>query len=63
MYIEGKGNWLNHLDGALDKYYNRVHGTTKMTPFKASNNSLISSNINNNVNKYPNFKWEILKSF
>ena len=36
MYIEGKGNWLNHLDAALDKYNNRVHGTTKMTPFEMS---------------------------
>ena len=35
MYIEGKGNWLNHLDAALDKYNNRVHGTTKMTPIEA----------------------------
>ena len=36
MYIEGKGNWLNHLDAALQKYNNRVHGTTKMTPFEAT---------------------------
>ena len=36
MYIEGKGSWLNHLDAALDKYNNRVHGTTKMTPFEMS---------------------------
>ena len=52
MYIEGKGNWLNHLDAALDKYNNRVHGTTKMTPIEAtklhSNNSLLPSNNNNN---------------
>ena len=37
MYIEGKGNWLNHLDAALQKYNNRVHTTTKMTPFEANN--------------------------
>ena len=36
MYIEGKGNWLNHLDAALQKYNNRVHGTTKMTPIEAT---------------------------
>ena len=41
MYIEGKGNWLNHLDAALDKYNNRVHGTTKMTPFEMSFNTAI----------------------
>ena len=41
MYIEGKGNWLNHLDAALDKYNNRVHGTTKMTPFEMSFNTPI----------------------
>ena len=40
MYIEGKGNWLNHLDAALDKYNNRVHGTTKMTPFEANKNPI-----------------------
>ena len=50
MYIEDKGNWLNHIDNALDKYNNRVHGTTKMTPLEASNNSLIpSNNIINNI--------------
>ena len=37
MYIEGKGNWLNHLEAALQKCKNRVHGTTKMTPFEANN--------------------------
>ena len=41
MYIEGKGNWLNHLDAALQKYNNRVHGTTKMTPFEMSFNTAI----------------------
>ena len=49
MYIEGKGSWLNHLDAALQKYNNRVHGTTKMTPFEASNNSLLPSNNNKKV--------------
>ena len=38
MYIEGKGNWLNHFDAALQKYNNRVHGTTKMTRFEMSFN-------------------------
>ena len=37
MYIECKGNWLNHLDASLQKYNNCVHGTTKMTPFEAKN--------------------------
>ena len=36
MYIEGEGNWLNHLDAALQKYNNCVHTTTKMTPFEAN---------------------------
>ena len=65
MYIEGKSNWLNHLDAALDKYNNRVHGTTKMTPFEMSFNTLIraaSSNLipkndnNNHNNKLPKFQ-------
>ena len=54
MYIEGKGNWLNHIINALDKYNNRVHGTTKMTPFEMSFNTLIraaSPNNNNNAAK------------
>ena len=37
MYIEGKACWLNHLDTAVEKYNNRVHGTTKMSPFEANN--------------------------
>ena len=37
MYIEGKACWLNHINSALDKYNNRVHTTTCMTPFEASN--------------------------
>ena len=37
MYIEGKACWLNHLDAAMEKYKNRVHGTLKMTPFEANN--------------------------
>ena len=53
MYIEGKGNWLNHINNALDKYNNRVHGTTKMTPVEASNNSLLPSNNIKNNNKIP----------
>ena len=39
MYIEGKSCWLNHLNTASEKYNSRVHGTTKMTPFEASNNT------------------------
>ena len=65
MYIEGKGSWLNHLDAALQKYNNRVHGTTKMTPFEMSFNTLIraaSPNLipkndnNNHNNKLPKFQ-------
>ena len=37
-YFEGKAYWLNHLDAALEKYNNRVHGTTKMTPFEMVTN-------------------------
>ena len=63
MYIEGKGNWLNHINKALDKYDNSVHGTTKMTPFEASNNKLIpSTNINNN-NKIPHDSYRSFVKF
>ena len=34
MYIDGKACWLNHLDAAMETYNNRVHSTTKMTPFE-----------------------------
>ena len=47
MYIEGKGNWLNHLDAALQKYNNRVHGTAKMTPYEMSTNDKLIPNKNN----------------
>ena len=62
MYIEGKACWLNHLENALDKYNNRVHGTTKMTPIEMStktNTKPPKSNNNNNnntQNKPPRFQ-------
>ena len=65
MYIEGKGNWLNHINNALDKCNNRVHGTTKMIPFEISFNkpilrsyaNLIPNNDNNNQNnKFSKFQ-------
>ena len=62
MYIEGKACWLNHLDTAMEKYNNRVHGTTKMTPFEMSTNQkLIPNNTegalrNNFKNKQPKFQ-------
>ena len=37
MYIELKACWLNHINSALDKYNNRVHTTTPVTPFEANN--------------------------
>ena len=56
MYIEGKGNWLNHINNALDKYNNRVHGTTKMTPFEMSFNTAIPNLIPSpNFPKFPKF--------
>ena len=36
MCIECKGNWLNHINSALDKRNNRVQTTTRMTPFEAN---------------------------
>ena len=56
MYIEGKGNWLNHIIIAFDKYNFRVHGTTKMPPYEASNNSSIPSNNIISNNKIPKFQ-------
>ena len=43
MYIEGKACWLNHLDTAMEEHNNRVHGTTKMTPFEANNTTKLAS--------------------
>ena len=57
MYIEGKACWLNHLDAALEKYNNRVHGTTKMTPFEMVTNTNKINNIKINKNeKIPKFQ-------
>ena len=63
MYIEGKGNWLNHLDAATEKYNNRVHGTTKMTPFEMStNNQLIPHNTEGALrNKFKNTEGALRK--
>ena len=44
MYIEGKVCWLNHLDAAMEIHNNRVHGTTKRTPFEMITNKLIRNN-------------------
>ena len=57
MYIEGKACWLNHLDAAMEKYNNRVHGTTKMTPFEmvTNTNKIINIKINKNE-KIPKFQ-------
>ena len=57
MYIEGKACWLNHLDTVMEKYNNRVHGTTKMTPFEmvTNTNKIINIKINKNE-KIPKFQ-------
>ena len=57
MYIEGKGSWLNHLDAALDKYNNRVHGTTKMTPFGANKKPIDPPTF---VNKSKQTKFQVV---
>ena len=54
MYIKGKACWLNHLDAALQKYNNRVHGTTKMTPFEANNQPIDPPTFGNKA-KQPKF--------
>ena len=57
MYIEGKACWLNHLDAAMEKYNNRVHGTTKMTSFEMVTNTNKINNIKINKNeKRPKFQ-------
>ena len=55
LYIEGKGNWLNHINNALDKYNNRVHGTTKMTPFEANKKPIVPPTFVNKP-KQPKFQ-------
>ena len=55
MYIESKGNWFNHLDAALQKYNNRVHDTTKLTPFEANNKPIDPPTFVNKP-KQPNFQ-------
>ena len=55
MYIEGKGNWLNHLDAALQNNNSRVHGTAKMTLYEMSLNKPIPK-IEYHKNKVPNFR-------
>ena len=55
MYIEGKACWLNHTNSALDKYNNRLHTTTCMTPFEA-NNKPIDPPTSVNKPKQPKFQ-------
>ena len=59
MYIEGKGNWLNHLGALLPKYNNRVHGTTKMTPFEANNKLLPNNNKTANLVSHKLSKFQV----
>ena len=54
MYIVGKACWLNHLDAALEKYNNRVHTTTRMTPFEANDKPI--PNVMSSNNKLPKFQ-------
>ena len=63
MYIEGKACWLNHLDAAMEKYNNRVHGTIKMTPFEMSTNQkLIPNNTEGALrNKFKNTEGALRK--
>ena len=63
MYIEGKACWLNHLDVAMEKYNNRVHGTIKMTPFEMSTNQkLIPNNTEGALrNKFKNTEGALRK--
>ena len=56
MYIEGKACWLNHLDAAMEKYNNRVHGTTKMTPFEANNQPIDPPTFVNEPKQQPKFQ-------
>ena len=56
MYIEGKACWLNHLDAALEKYNNRVHGTTKTTPFEMSTNTNTAKLASQTKNQFEKFK-------
>ena len=38
MFINGDGNWVNILNGAVITYNNNIHSTINMTPVDASNN-------------------------
>ena len=38
MFINGDGNWVNIINGAVVTYKNNVHSTINMTPVDASNN-------------------------
>ena len=39
MFINGDGNWVNILNGAVVTYNNNIHSTINMTPVDASNNN------------------------
>ena len=56
MYIEGKACWLNHINSALDKYNNRVHTTTRMTPLEANKKPIDPPTF---VNKPKQLKFQV----
>ena len=50
-HFDGKTCWLNHLDAALEKYNNRVLGTTKMTLEMSTYKKIKPNKNNSNDNK------------
>ena len=38
MFINGDGNWVNIINGAVITFNNNIHSTINMTPVDASNN-------------------------
>ena len=36
VFLEGKGNWLSHLNDVMKTYNERKHGTIKMSPIEGS---------------------------
>ena len=51
MPFQDKAWWLNHLDAAMDKFNDGVHGTTKMTSF-----GIVMKNNTYKHNKHPKFQ-------
>ena len=36
VFLKGNASWIDEIDSVINKYNNRIHSSTKLTPIQAS---------------------------